>query len=241
MPDSTGSIGMGMPMRPVWHTSTSVVAQPTACAVSSHMRSASARPCSPVAALALPELSTTAAARPSARCRRLICTGAAATRLVVNTPAAVTGAPSAVATIARSGAPDGLMPDASPPASNPWTDGDAHGMSPIVGRRGGLGEAEHEVGVLQRLARRALHQVVERADGEHGAGAGVVADGDVRGVRAERGLGRRRPVGHVHERLGGVEVAVAGEQAVGAEATPGDRPRVTGGEDAPGHRARGAA
>ena len=68
-------------MSPVWHTSTSVVAQPTAWAVSSHMRSASARPGSPVAALALPELSTTAAARPSARCRRLTCTGAAATRL----------------------------------------------------------------------------------------------------------------------------------------------------------------
>ncbi len=55
-PDSIGAIGMGMPMSPVWHTSTSVVAQPTAWAVSSHIRSASARPCSPVAALALPEL-----------------------------------------------------------------------------------------------------------------------------------------------------------------------------------------
>ena len=122
MPDSTGAIGIGIPMRPVEHTSTSVVAQPTASAVSSHMRSASARPCSPVAALALPELSTTAAARPSARWRRLICTGAAATRLVVNTPAAATGARSTVATIARSGAPDALMPQASPPASNPVGD-----------------------------------------------------------------------------------------------------------------------
>ena len=75
----------------------------------------------------------TAAAWPSARCRRLICTGAAATRLLVNTPAAVTGAPSAVATIARSGAPDSLIPDARPPAANPGTARD-HGMSPIVDR-----------------------------------------------------------------------------------------------------------
>ncbi len=50
---------------------------------------------------------------------RLICTGAAATRLEVNTPVAATGAWSVVATIARSGAPDGLMPLARPPASNP--------------------------------------------------------------------------------------------------------------------------
>ena len=57
----------------------------------------------PVAALALPELRTTAAARPSARWPRLICTGAAATRLLVNTPAAVTGAPSAVATMREVG------------------------------------------------------------------------------------------------------------------------------------------
>ena len=39
-------------------------------------------------------------------------------RLVVKTPAAATGAPSVVATIARSGAPD-LDADARPPASNP--------------------------------------------------------------------------------------------------------------------------
>jgi len=42
--------------------------------------------------------------------------------LLVNTPAAVTGAPSTVATIERSGAPDSLMPDARPLALNPGTD-----------------------------------------------------------------------------------------------------------------------
>ena len=92
IPDSTGSIGIGIPISPVEQTSTSRGAQPSDSAVSSAMRSASRRPASPVAALALPELSTTAAARPSWRWMRLICTGAAATRLDVNTPVAATDA-----------------------------------------------------------------------------------------------------------------------------------------------------
>ena len=121
MPASTGAIGIGIPIRPVWHTSTSVGAHPSDSAVSVHMRSASDRPTTPVAALALPELSTTAAARRSPRCVRDTWTGAAATRLPVNTPAAVTGARSAVAIIDRSGAPAGVMPRARPPASNPTT------------------------------------------------------------------------------------------------------------------------
>ena len=75
-------------------------------------RSASASPVAPVAALALPLLRTTAAARPpvAARWARLTSTGAALARFVVNTPAAATGRPSAVATRARSGSPLALMP-----------------------------------------------------------------------------------------------------------------------------------
>ena len=118
-PTSSASIGIGMPMRPVEHTSTSAVSAPRPPAASSHMRCASRRPGSPVAALALPELNTTAAAVPSARWRREICTGAAWARLVVNTPAAVTAARSSVATSARSAAPDGLIPHARPPATKP--------------------------------------------------------------------------------------------------------------------------
>ena len=90
MPTSSTSIGIGMPMRPVEHTSTSSVARPRPWAVSSHMRAALRRPGSPVAALALPELSTTDAARPSRRCRCDTCTGAACARFVVKTPAADT-------------------------------------------------------------------------------------------------------------------------------------------------------
>ena len=61
-----------------------------------HPRARRRGPASPVAALALPELSTTAAARPSRRWSRLTSTGAAGARLVVNTPAAVAGTWSAV-------------------------------------------------------------------------------------------------------------------------------------------------
>src|SRR3954452_6862114 len=85
------------------------------------MRSASSRPGSPVAALALPLLSTTADARPplASRCRLLTCTGAAVARLAVKTAAAGTGWPSAVATTARSGTPSALIPQCTPPATNP--------------------------------------------------------------------------------------------------------------------------
>src|SRR5207248_667170 len=122
----------------------------------------------------LPELSTTAAARPSCRCSRLTCTGAAATRFDVKTPAAVTAAWSAVATSARSGAPDALMPHASPPAAKPAavTLIAARPLGsrrePGDGERGRLREAEEQIGALDRLARCALHEVVERADREHG-------------------------------------------------------------------------
>ena len=62
MPDSMGSIGSGMPMRPVEHTRTLSARQPRCSAASSVIRSASRRPGSPVAALALPLFSTTAQA-----------------------------------------------------------------------------------------------------------------------------------------------------------------------------------
>ena len=49
---------------------------------------------------------------------------------------------------------------------------------------------------------------------------------------------RRRPglLGHVHERLTCVELAVPREETFGRERPAGNGPRVTGGEDAPGHR-----
>ena len=93
-------------MPPMPGIMTSTMAASTDCA------RARSSPSSPVAALALPLLRTTAVAWPSVASRwcRLTTTGAAARRLVVNTPAAATGAPSAVATTARSGSPGSFTP-----------------------------------------------------------------------------------------------------------------------------------
>ena len=75
-----------------------------------------------------------------------------------------------------------------------------HGDQP-TGQAGRLVEAERDVGGLHGAAAGALGEVVEGGDRDHGAGARVVARGDVHRVRAERRLRRRRAVGHDHERL----------------------------------------
>ena len=151
-------------------------------------------PAAPVAALAHPLLRTTAAARPPVRVRwaLVVTTGAAVILFWVNTAAAATGWPSAVATRLRSRSPDGLMPHATPLAREPRRRRDAHGYTPDDGEAGGLGEVEQEVGALHGGARRALGEVVDGGDGHDPAGALVVAGRDVGAVRAERGLGGRR-------------------------------------------------
>src|SRR5436190_23964545 len=108
-------------MSPVEHTRTSAGWQPRWAATRAHIRSASASPRAPVAALAQPLLRTTAAARPevAARWARVTFTGPAVARLVVKTAAAATGRPSPVATRDRSGSPLALMPHATPAATNP--------------------------------------------------------------------------------------------------------------------------
>ena len=115
------SMGSGIPISPVEHTSTSSGRHPIPAATAAQVASASARPRAPVAALALPLLSTTAAARPpvAARCARLTSTGAAVALFRVNTATAVTGRPSSVATRARSSSPPALIPQATPEATNP--------------------------------------------------------------------------------------------------------------------------
>ena len=91
IPFATFAIGKGTPIRPVDATKTSSGLNPSAAAASSVIRAASFIPCSPVQALALPELTTTACALPAAARRRQSLTGAAATWLVVNNPAALAG------------------------------------------------------------------------------------------------------------------------------------------------------
>src|SRR6059036_1808073 len=84
------------------------------------MRLASSSPRVPVQALAQPEFAITARISPAWRARisRSTSTGAACTRLVVNTPAAVHGR--SAASNARSGAPLGLSPHA---VAAPWNPG----------------------------------------------------------------------------------------------------------------------
>ena len=117
MPRSTASIGRGLPITPVEQTTTSPAEMPSACAVAAAMARASCMPRAPVQAFALPELTTIARARPSARCSRESTTGAAARRLRVKAPAAL--ALPSQATRARSGAPEALIPQVTPAARKP--------------------------------------------------------------------------------------------------------------------------
>src|SRR6186997_1271956 len=82
---------------------------------------ASSTPGPPVAALAQPLFRITADACPPVRVRwaLVVTTGAAVILFCVNTAAAATGRPSAVATRLRSRSPDALIPQATPAAVKP--------------------------------------------------------------------------------------------------------------------------
>ena len=82
-----GAGSSGSPMTPVEARNTSSTRQPTAAAAASALARTASRPFMPVKALALPELTTSARARPPARRSRSHSTGADAQREVVNTPA----------------------------------------------------------------------------------------------------------------------------------------------------------
>ena len=119
IPEVTSVMGSRVPIRPVEQTATSPASIPSAAAVAPAMAWASVRPGCPVQALAPPEFRTTARSCPLATASRDHLTGAATTRLRVNTPAAANRGPR-LATTARSRRPLALMPDATPAAANPW-------------------------------------------------------------------------------------------------------------------------
>jgi hypothetical protein len=84
-------IGIGRPITPVEQTPISERLRRSGLATASHIALASWMPCTPVQALALPELAMIARRSPL---RRLACetrTGAAFTRLVVKVPAELHG------------------------------------------------------------------------------------------------------------------------------------------------------
>ena len=237
MPDSIGSIGSGIPMRPVEHTSTSSAGTPSPSAVSRHMVAASARPRSPVAALALPLDTSTAAARPplAAMWARLTCTGAAQARFRVKVAAVGTGRPSSVATRARSSAPGGLDAGGQSGGHEPGGGGDAHGYTPTTGRPAPSGSAEGQVGALHGLPGRPLDQVVDGRQHHHPPGAGVDPDRQVGGVRPAGRLGRRRGVGDDDEGLVVVPVVQEPHGVLRGQCAGVGGSGVAGGQDAPHH------
>src|SRR3954452_2655913 len=229
------SMGSRTPISPVEATATSIAPSPSSAAACSAVAWVSWKPPGPVQALAPPELRATARSRPPERTWRLHCTGAAGKRLVVKTAAAASSGPS-LTTSATSASPEDFSPAATPAARKPWTAVtvtmssvrsrgtlrsslvprcDAH--APVRSRRhphqrqtGHLGQAEGEVGALDRRSPGALGQVVDGRDDDQPAGVGV--DGELQGdgVGAEH-LRRRRPLAlrqQVDERLVGVGLLV---------------------------------
>jgi hypothetical protein len=114
------STGSGSMITPVEYGSTWSTGQPTSLAAAAQVACASASPRSPVPALALPALITSArSAPPAARCSRHTITGAAQNRFRVNTPAAaVPGSHTTTTTSLRSQV---LMRAAAEPSAMPGT------------------------------------------------------------------------------------------------------------------------
>ena len=82
------SIGSRSPISPVEQTATSIAPIPRASATASAVRWVSAKPSGPVQAFAPPEFKITARSVPVRSTCSDHCTGAALTRLLVNSPAA---------------------------------------------------------------------------------------------------------------------------------------------------------
>jgi hypothetical protein len=110
-------MGKGMPMTPVLATRTSSGDMSSFVAARFAISRASASPCPPVQALAQPEFTTTACARPFAIRLWDKTTAADLIWLVVKTPAAVQG--TSEQRIAKSGSPLLFIPARTAPARNP--------------------------------------------------------------------------------------------------------------------------
>src|SRR5208283_1873025 len=109
----------GTPIIPVEEGKISPAETPSNLPASRHTFSQARRPARPVAQLALPEFTTIARIRPLPDCTaaRPTSTGAATTRFVVNSAAAL--APPLASASARSGRPLTLMPAATAAKENP--------------------------------------------------------------------------------------------------------------------------
>ena len=114
------SAGKATPIRPVEQTRIWLVAQPSTSAVPAASVLAAAMPQGPVQALALPLLRRTPRASLALRCALETRTGAALTRLVVNTPAATAGTSEATSAMSSRPLFEALMPAKTAPARNPF-------------------------------------------------------------------------------------------------------------------------
>ena len=117
-PATKRSTGSGSMMTPVEYGSTDCGSTPSALAKAAQVARASASPCAPVPALALPVLISRARTGwPLARCSRQTCTGAAQNRFCVKTPATL--APGSSRKTVRSRRPALRMPACAVPMRTP--------------------------------------------------------------------------------------------------------------------------
>ena len=118
MPACTRSIGSGTPITPVDATATAPRRDARHAAAAWRMLAACSSPGTPVAALALPELTTTARRPSQAACSMFSSTGAASVPERVKRAALVVRS-EAQTSSPRSRRPLGLIPQATPPALKP--------------------------------------------------------------------------------------------------------------------------
>ena len=118
IPPSTASTGSGTPITPVSATATSEGSSCSFSPARSHIAQASAIPCSPVSALALPALTTAARTAPRSTRRRQTLTGAAAEALRVSSSDELTAGASQTSR-PTSVLPPPLRPQCAAPARKP--------------------------------------------------------------------------------------------------------------------------
>ncbi len=118
IPAVTALTSSGTPIVPVSAIATAAGSRPSAEAAASRISTASRKPCSPVAALALPELTATARIPPASHPFRQTLMGAAAAAFAVRASAERTASWSQTSR-PTSVSPPPLMPQATPDARNP--------------------------------------------------------------------------------------------------------------------------
>ena len=192
-------------------------------------------PRGPVHAFAPPELSTTASTRPSASTCWDHSTGAALTRLLVNTPAAVRAGPS-LTTTATSSSPTDFRPAATPAARKPARRGDAHWRTPATGSPTVSSRPRARLAFWTACPAAPLTRLSRALTTTARPLCASAATWSVHAVASCRG-GSRRPgaVGqHVHERLDCVRRGQRVLQVGGRDSRR--EPRRRGGQDAARHR-----